>query len=183
MGGICSRSRRSTVDDGNVDNAAGVNFSHANGHSNNGAGMDFQSRALPEKILSHDPSPVGEVVDKQLREPNVVSYGLHPDDINDGIPHLSRVLSNKSRSNKSKQAAVVKVILNSIVLCMFLLYGFLGIDNTSFGLNNVWYDRLLYARLFYICLSSVAFETRLFYWKESITRNQTHQKEDSNMLQ
>ncbi|XP_040998511.1 protein PSK SIMULATOR 1-like isoform X1 [Juglans microcarpa x Juglans regia] len=109
MGGICSRSRRSTVDEVNVDNATGVNFPHANGHSNNGAGMDFQSRVLPEKINSHDPSPVGEVVDKQLREPNVVSYGLHPDDINDGIPHLSRVLSNKSRSIKSKQAAVAKV--------------------------------------------------------------------------
>ncbi|KAF5445145.1 hypothetical protein F2P56_034215 [Juglans regia] len=109
MGGICSRSRRSTVDDINVDNATDVNFQHANGHSNDGAGMDFPSRALPEKINSHDPSPVGEVVDKQLREPSVVSYGLHPDDINDGIPHLSRVLSNKSRSIKSKQAAVAKV--------------------------------------------------------------------------
>lgn len=114
MGGICSRSRRSTVDDVNVDNAAGVNFPNANGHSNNGAGVVFQSQTLPEKVNSHDPSLVGEVVDKQLRESNVVSYGLHPDDINDGIPHLSRVLSNNSRSIKSKQAAVAKVVLNSI---------------------------------------------------------------------
>ncbi|KAE8100297.1 hypothetical protein FH972_018208 [Carpinus fangiana] len=115
MGGICSRSGRSTVDRGIVDNAPVESFQHANGHSNNGSGVVFQSHALPAKISSHlTPSPVGENMDKQLREPfsfpepNVVPYGLAPDDLNDGIPRLNRVLSHKSRSTKSKQA-VAKV--------------------------------------------------------------------------
>ncbi|XP_040996516.1 protein PSK SIMULATOR 1-like [Juglans microcarpa x Juglans regia] len=111
MGGICSRPGRSTVEDLTVDNAPRGSFPHANGHSNNGAGVFF-----PSKINGHlTPSPVGESVDKQLGGPfsyqdtHVVTYGLDPDDINDGIPRLSRVLSHKSRSTKSKQAAVAKV--------------------------------------------------------------------------
>ncbi|KAG6626883.1 protein PSK SIMULATOR 1-like isoform X2 [Carya illinoinensis] len=111
MGGICSRPGRSTVEDLTVDNAPRGSFPHANGHSNNGAGAVF-----PPKINGHlTPSPVGESVDKQLGGPfsyqdtNVVTYGQDPDDINDGIPRLSRVLSHKSRSTKSKQAAVAKV--------------------------------------------------------------------------
>lgn len=113
MGGICSRSGRSTVEDLTVDNAPRGSFPHANGHSNNGAGVVF-----PSKINGHlNPSPVDESVDKQLRGPfsyqntNVVTYTQDPDDINDGIPQLSRVLSHKSRSTKSKQAAVAKVSL------------------------------------------------------------------------
>lgn len=120
MGGICSRSGRSPVDRGIVDNAPVGSFQHANGHSNNGSGVVFQSHALPVKISSHlTPSPVGENMDKQLREPfsfpepNVVPYGLAPDDLNDGIPRLNRVVSHKSRSTKSKQA-VAKVSLTLI---------------------------------------------------------------------
>lgn len=111
MGGICSKLGRSAI-----DNAPTGNFQHANGHANNGAGMVFQSRALPTKINSEmTPPPVGEGVDKQLKGPysfqetNVVPYGLHPDDMNDGIPHLSRASSHKSRSTKPKQATASKV--------------------------------------------------------------------------
>ncbi|KAJ7973953.1 DUF668 family protein [Quillaja saponaria] len=116
MGGICSRSRRSSVDDATIDNAPSGSFSHTNGHSNNRSGMVHQSRELPVKINNNStPSLASDGIDKQIRESftfpeiDVVSYGSRPDDINDGIPRLSRVLSQKSISTKSKQAAVAKV--------------------------------------------------------------------------
>ncbi|XP_065880238.1 protein PSK SIMULATOR 1 isoform X2 [Euphorbia lathyris] len=108
MGGLCSRSST-------VDNAPGGGFPHLNGHFP-GSGLVYQSRDL--KIDSRtDPSPVVENVENKpvVREPfsfpdvNVVPYGMNPEDIDDGIPRLSRALSNKSRSTKSKQAAVAKV--------------------------------------------------------------------------
>ncbi|XP_031247138.1 uncharacterized protein LOC116104852 [Pistacia vera] len=108
MGGLCSRSA-------NVDNAPGESFPSVNGHFNYGSTLVYQSREL--KVNSNStPSPIGENVDdKQLREPfsfpggSAVPYGAYPDDINDGIPRLSRALSHKSRSTKSKQVAVAKV--------------------------------------------------------------------------
>lgn len=123
MGGICSRTARFTVNDVTVDNAPGRSFTHANGHANDESGMDFQSPALPGKINSHStPSPLGER-DKQLRDPysnletNVVSCGLSQEEITDGIPRMSRVLSHKSRSTKSKQAAVAKVGSTLLFAC------------------------------------------------------------------
>uniref|UniRef100_A0A6N2MCF2 DUF668 domain-containing protein n=1 Tax=Salix viminalis TaxID=40686 RepID=A0A6N2MCF2_SALVM len=86
-----------------------------NGHFTPGSGLVYQTREL-KKDNNTNPSPVVENVDnKQLREPfslpevAVVQYGVNPDDIDDGIPRLSRALSNKSRSTKPKQAAVAKV--------------------------------------------------------------------------
>ena len=123
MGGICSRTGRFTVNDVTIDNAPGRSFPHANGHANDESRMVFQSTALPNKINSHlTPSPVGER-DKQLRDPysnsetNVVSYGLSQEEITDGIPRMSRALSNKSRSTKSKQAAVAKVGSTLLFAC------------------------------------------------------------------
>lgn len=114
MGGICSRTRRSSsIDNVNVNNDPAGSYPHPNGHSNNG------SYALPLKPESNStPSSAGNSMDMQLRDPfsfqevNMVPYGLGADDTSDGIPRLSRVLSNKSRSAKSKQAAVAKVSLN-----------------------------------------------------------------------
>lgn len=108
MGGLCSRSST-------VDNAPGGGFPHVNGHF--GTRFVYQSREL--KLDSNiTPTPVGENVDnKQLREPfsfpevNLVPYGVSSDDVDDGIPRLSRALSNKNRSTKSKQAAVVSLNL------------------------------------------------------------------------
>lgn len=118
MGGICSRTRRSPVDNATVNDSSAGCYPHVNGHSDNG------SRALPMKLNNNStPSSVVDNMDKQLRDPfsfpelNTAPYGLGADDINDGIPHLSRALSHKSRSTKSKQAAVAKVILNFI--CCF----------------------------------------------------------------
>uniref|UniRef100_A0A5B6ZQU4 DUF668 domain-containing protein n=1 Tax=Davidia involucrata TaxID=16924 RepID=A0A5B6ZQU4_DAVIN len=109
MGGLCSR--RSTE-----DRSTAGSFPHVNGHFNYGSGIVHQSRGLPMQENSHSaPSSIREGMDKQLREPfsfpevNANSYGMNPDDINDGIPRLSRALSNKSRSTKSKQVAVAKV--------------------------------------------------------------------------
>ncbi|KAH8480254.1 hypothetical protein H0E87_030492 [Populus deltoides] len=109
MGGLCSRSST-------VDNAPSGGFLQLNGHFSHGSGLVFQTREL--KIDSNtNPSLVGEnnVANKQLREPfsfpevDVVQYGMNPDDIDDGIPRLSRALSNKSRSTKSTPVAVAKV--------------------------------------------------------------------------
>ncbi|KAM1793976.1 hypothetical protein ACFX14_034197 [Malus domestica] len=110
MGGMCSKTRRSTVDNVNASNASSGGIPTANGHPGNG------SRGQPPKVNSNlTPSPVSEGVDKQLRDPftlpetnNMVPYGLITDDVNDGIPQLSRTLSHKTRSTKSKQA-VAKV--------------------------------------------------------------------------
>lgn len=107
MGGLCSRSS-------NVDNAPGESFPSVNGHF----GLVYQSRELRMKVNNNStPSPVGENVEnKELTEPfsfptvnAIAAYGTNLEDINDGIPRLSRALSNKSRSTKSKQVAVAKV--------------------------------------------------------------------------
>uniref|UniRef100_A0A803Q1T0 Uncharacterized protein n=1 Tax=Cannabis sativa TaxID=3483 RepID=A0A803Q1T0_CANSA len=87
----------------------GSNNAHVNGHSNNG------SHALPMKLESNSaPSSAGHSVDMQLHDPfsfqevNIVPYGIGSEDTIDGIPRLSRVLSHKSKSTKSKQAAIAK---------------------------------------------------------------------------
>jgi len=129
MGGLCSRSST-------VDNAPGGGFPQLNGHFSHGPGLVYQTREL--KIDNNaNPSPIVENVDnKQLREPfslpevTVVQYEVNPDDIDDGIPRLSRALSNKSGSTKSKQAAVAKVSL----ICM--LFTFCQIIINSF--SSVW---------------------------------------------
>ena len=117
MGGICSRARRPSSIGNiiNVDSAASESYAQANGHSGNG------SYALPAKADSSSvPSSTGNSMDMQLRDPfsfqeaNVAPYGLGSEDAGDGIPRLSRVLSHKSRSTKSKQVAVAKVALNLI---------------------------------------------------------------------
>ncbi|KAK4708313.1 hypothetical protein R3W88_029238 [Solanum pinnatisectum] len=101
MGGLCSR--RATADS-TIDRG----IPHVNGHLNYGAGTVYQSRGLPIQLTS-DPmqSPAGE--SQQLTEPalsypemNDISLGIPMDDVDDGIPILSRVLSNKSRSARSK---------------------------------------------------------------------------------
>lgn len=101
MGGLCSRSS-------SVNNAPAGTFPHANGHLNNGSAGDLRHKD------GGDPSPVREedtVVDKPSSESfsfptlNISSLGTHPQNIEDGIPRLSRDLSQKSRSTKSRQAA------------------------------------------------------------------------------
>ncbi|KAL8138364.1 hypothetical protein V2J09_004365 [Rumex salicifolius] len=113
MGGLCSKSAT-------VENAPSSNFSHMNGQNNNGSGLAFECHGLPPKSNS---SSATSMIDKMIREPfsfpelsnesacgtSANSYGINLDDINDGIPHLSRALSVNSRSTKSKQATVAKV--------------------------------------------------------------------------
>ncbi|XP_010499976.1 PREDICTED: uncharacterized protein LOC104777419 isoform X1 [Camelina sativa] len=111
MGGLCSRSS-------SVNNAPGGSFAHVNGHLNNGSEVKHQSGDGRARDKVADPSPLREdnVDDKQHTSEsfsfpnlNVVSGESHPQNIEDGIPRLSRVLSQKSRSTKSRQAAVAKV--------------------------------------------------------------------------
>ncbi|KAJ8431436.1 hypothetical protein Cgig2_014929 [Carnegiea gigantea] len=116
MGGLCSRSAT-------VENVPSSGHSQINGHGNNATGLFLDSQSLASKENSDSmPESVGGDLNKQLREPfsfperrsyldgtNTNSFGLNMDEIDDGIPRLSRVLSNKSRSTKSKQVAVAKV--------------------------------------------------------------------------
>ncbi|MBA0837334.1 hypothetical protein Goarm_009500, partial [Gossypium armourianum] len=109
MGGLCSR--RSTV-----DNAPCGGFPHVNGHIGQRTGLVFQTRELPAKInAKSNPPPAEDNADKVSGEPfsfpeiSTAPYGTSADDINDGIPRLSRVLSDKSRSTKSKQVTAAKV--------------------------------------------------------------------------
>ncbi|KAG8378382.1 hypothetical protein BUALT_Bualt08G0131700 [Buddleja alternifolia] len=106
MGGLCSR--RATE-----DTALAGAIPHVNGHFSYGPGIVYQSRALD--IRENNIPPDVEVTDKQIREPFSFPEpsGVPPatvlDDINDGIPRLSRTLSDKYRSTRSKQAAIAKV--------------------------------------------------------------------------
>lgn len=118
MGGICSRSWKATVDGVAVDNALSGSSRHANGHVNNEPGMAYQPIVLPRSVDSNsivlpdeddDDVDDDDDLDKHQRESfsftrrENVFNGSGMDDINDGIPRLSRALSHKSRS---KQAVV-----------------------------------------------------------------------------
>ncbi|XP_057793462.1 protein PSK SIMULATOR 1-like [Salvia miltiorrhiza] len=113
MGGLCSR--RSTD-----ETTLGGALPHVNGRFSYGPGIVYQSRGLDirEENIRRDV----EVTDKQLREPfsfpelSSVSHGTNIDDINDGIPRLSRALSDKSRSTRTKQVALTKVSEMSSIL-------------------------------------------------------------------
>lgn len=113
MGGLCSRRAI-------VENVPSGSSSNTNGHYNNDSNVEYM---LPSKLDSKSaPSSSGEDVNKErgvsfsFPEINVASQdsqpsGLSPEETTDGIPHLSRVLSNKSRSTKPKQATSTKVSL------------------------------------------------------------------------
>lgn len=116
MGGLCSR--RSTS-----ESALHGTIQHVNGHLNYSSGMVYQSHGLPMQenttttatATAITQSPAEESMDKQVNEPfsfpgvNTISHGTDFNDIDDGIPRLSRALSNKSRSTRSKQVAMAKV--------------------------------------------------------------------------
>ncbi|XP_074279528.1 protein PSK SIMULATOR 1 isoform X2 [Silene latifolia] len=117
MGGLCSRSAT-------VDNVPSSTYPQINGHSNNhGSELFSEPQTLDIKGSAEPALPSEEVnVDKPVGQPfsfpelsgtpqetNVHLYGTALDDNYDGIPQLSRVLSQKSRSTRSKQVAVAKV--------------------------------------------------------------------------
>ncbi|KAL8133253.1 protein PSK SIMULATOR 1 [Apium graveolens] len=109
MGGICSR--RSTEDHPSVGG-----FPNVNARFSYGSGMVYQSRGVPvQENKTMDPSPVSESTDNQSREPfsfpdvHAIHFEMNGNDIDDGIPRLSRALSNRSRTTMSKQIAVAKV--------------------------------------------------------------------------
>lgn len=110
MGSICSRSKKSIEGGVAFDSSVSESSRHANGHSNNETQVGYQSHGLSGKINSNPTlPPVDDDMDKQVRESfsfpeaGKVSYGPSADDFNDGIPHLSRTSSHKSRSTKSKK--------------------------------------------------------------------------------
>ncbi|KAE9621101.1 hypothetical protein Lal_00019157 [Lupinus albus] len=110
MGGVCSRSTKATIDGVAVDKAISESARRGNGHSNNESGMAYQN------LNGNSPlPPVDNDTDRKEQEsfssPGMekVSYRLSGGDINDGIPILSKASLHKSRSTKSKQAALLKV--------------------------------------------------------------------------
>ncbi|XP_047963037.1 protein PSK SIMULATOR 1-like [Salvia hispanica] len=113
MGGLCSR--RATD-----ETTLGGALPHVNGRFGYGHGLVYQSRGLDirEENIPRDV----EVMDKQPREPfsfpelSSTPHGTSMDDINDGIPRLSRALSDKSRSTRTKQVALTKVSEMSTLL-------------------------------------------------------------------
>lgn len=123
MGGLCSK--RATEDGFTTHN-----FPRVNGHFVYGSRMVHQSRGVAAATTNSNqiPSPVGETLEKQLGEPfsfpelNAISHGVNANDIDDGIPRLSRALSNKSRSTRSKQAAVGKVCHAPIACGCIILF-------------------------------------------------------------
>ncbi|CAH9087924.1 unnamed protein product [Cuscuta europaea] len=109
MGGLCSR--------GIVTEGGGL--PQANSHINFGAGMVYQSCGLRPTQVNANPTQSHDAgsADKQpsdhqsfsFPEIDAQSNGAYMDDINDGIPRLSRTLSQKSRSTRSRQVAMAKV--------------------------------------------------------------------------
>lgn len=107
MGGICTR--RATV-----ENVPSGNSSNTHGHYNNDSDIEYMRPSMVDN--KSVPSSSGEDVNKERGESSfpeisVVSQpsGLSPEEITNGIPHLSRALSNKSRSTKPKQTTSTKV--------------------------------------------------------------------------
>lgn len=98
-----------------MDNAPSGSLANVDGSSSTDSNV-HRSGGMPKK--GNDISTLssgGEVGDEELREPssasaeNAHSRSLSSEDLSDGIPRLSRALSQKSRSNRSKQVTVAKV--------------------------------------------------------------------------
>lgn len=120
MGGLCSR--RSTE-----DSALAGAIPHVNGHFNYGHGIVYQSRGL--NIKESNVPADGEITNNQVKEqfsfPELnAASNAENFDINDGIPHLPRALSNKSRSTRSKQVAIAKVCGYWIILFLRIILSF-----------------------------------------------------------
>ncbi|KAJ1424926.1 hypothetical protein SESBI_11320 [Sesbania bispinosa] len=114
MGGICSRSWKATVDGVAVDNNASGESSR---HANNAPGMAYQSLGLTGSINSNSTlPPADDDLDKHQRESfsftglEKVSYGSSADDINDGIPRLSRVSEVSSLLGRAGTAGLGKAV-------------------------------------------------------------------------
>lgn len=110
MGGLCSKRYA-------VDNSPGGIVPRGNGHIDHGP-IGYQSHELPAKAQTKlTPPLVEENMDKQLQEPLSFNEGTAPGYGNNGNriglepgePELSRALSHKSRSTKSKPAAAAKM--------------------------------------------------------------------------
>ncbi|KAJ9560331.1 hypothetical protein OSB04_005491 [Centaurea solstitialis] len=106
MGGFCSR--RSTEDD--LDGGGHGGFPNVVNGISYGSGVVYQSRGLPSANFTN--SDIGDNNNNKQQTPPFsfpettnASYS----DVDDGIPRLSRALSNKSRSTKS--ATKIRCIL------------------------------------------------------------------------
>ncbi|KAK9049936.1 hypothetical protein SSX86_031096 [Deinandra increscens subsp. villosa] len=95
MGGLCSR--RSSEDD---------NLDHVNGIINHGQ-VESTPPPPPSVVVSDDTTTTKHR--HTSREPSSFPPYAFDDDDNDGIPRLSRALSNHSRSTKSNSAVSTKV--------------------------------------------------------------------------
>ncbi|XP_028763951.1 uncharacterized protein LOC114722161 isoform X2 [Neltuma alba] len=152
MGGFCTTSRKFTIDCVALDDAPSESSRHADGHSNSESEMADHCHGVPGKLNSHSTlPPVDDDIEKQVRQSfsypgQKILEGPSAEDINAGIPHLSRVSSHKSKSTKSRQvAAVTKVSEVSSLLGRASTAGLgkavdvldtLGSSVTNLNLNN-----------------------------------------------
>uniref|UniRef100_A0A5B7BCX0 DUF3475 domain-containing protein n=1 Tax=Davidia involucrata TaxID=16924 RepID=A0A5B7BCX0_DAVIN len=113
MGGLCSRSsvshKKNLYAGGRVDFYA----SGGEGYQQNELQLNKQSNLTPPQVRESVESQPQEL--NQLKEPisfremSTTGYWSSDDDFYDGIPRYPRSLSLRSRSMRSKQAAVTKV--------------------------------------------------------------------------
>eukprot|EP01018_Ginkgo_biloba_P018768 Gb_38203 [translate_table: standard] len=114
MGAICSR--RSTVDSSPDSNSGDKNV-HGHTVSPQSAGMGLQSSGVPSKVSSNNTPPANmENMEKELQEQNSISNSemffyenRHYVNEEREPERLSRVLSNKSNTAKSKPTTVAKI--------------------------------------------------------------------------
>ncbi|KAH9625940.1 hypothetical protein KSS87_020360 [Heliosperma pusillum] len=153
MGGLCSRSAT-------VDNVPSSTYPQINGHGNHGSELFSEPHTLDMKGSVESALPSEDVIlDKPVGQPfsfpelsgnrqesNVHVYGTALDDNYDGIPQLSRVLSQKSRSTRSKQVAVAKVYSGRIAVVMppLVLLAILELNlKAPFTMSSLWVRLLL----------------------------------------
>jgi hypothetical protein len=104
MGGLCSR--RSTVDDAPPNGG----FPHVNGHVNSESGLVNHYGKMTRNSAAEENVDGKQSIEAfSFPEVNATPHGLSQEEQTDGIPRLSRALSNKLRSTKSKQATSSKV--------------------------------------------------------------------------
>ncbi|RWR85303.1 ikzf5 [Cinnamomum micranthum f. kanehirae] len=110
MGGLCSRSST-------VNNFPSGSIPPGNGHAIHGSSTYQPHGFSLEGETKMTPPSAMENMDKQLQEPFSFSDGISPGCGNNGSrlglepgePQMSRALSNKSRSTKSKSAAAGRI--------------------------------------------------------------------------
>lgn len=124
MGGLCSKS----ANEDKVFAKADENFDH----NHNKPGKNGRS-SVPRDFTA--PPQIRERMEKNLQEPAEIQGAIArtgPDEeLYDGIPRYSDSFPHKSRSVKSRQAAVAKVVVYSFISFSFCQMFMISLLNSS----------------------------------------------------